>query len=251
MPKHPMEFVMADFLQPEKSTQPGFLVFRDRYSGFTEGRAIEKLDSFEVRQLLIEWIARFGPPATFMTDNAEAFSADRLNTLYSKYDIVHRRSPVYEPKSNGAVERVIKTIEEGLRMELSAGVPVQEAIHVVCGCINRTTSVPGDPNSLCPRSVVFNFLEQRPFYREPKIFEDFRHDLAIGQKVFVKIPNASKLSAQYEDKGLFVDKIVGNHIYSLRDEKGIVLPTFYRRERIKPVFVDCTKDKPPLDGGSS
>ncbi len=45
MPKRPMEMIMADFLQPEKLTQPGFVIFRDRFSGFTEGRAIEKLDS--------------------------------------------------------------------------------------------------------------------------------------------------------------------------------------------------------------
>jgi hypothetical protein len=48
MVTHPMEMVMADFLQPEKDIQPGFIIFKDRYSGFLEGRAIEKLDSFEV-----------------------------------------------------------------------------------------------------------------------------------------------------------------------------------------------------------
>ncbi len=48
MAKAPMEIVMAEFLQPEKNTQPGFLVFRDRYSGYSEGRAIENLDSPEI-----------------------------------------------------------------------------------------------------------------------------------------------------------------------------------------------------------
>jgi hypothetical protein len=46
-----------------------------------------------------------------------------MRQFYSKYGIVHMKSPVYEPKSNGAVERVIKTIEEGLRMELKYGIP--------------------------------------------------------------------------------------------------------------------------------
>ena len=44
---------------------------------------------------------------------------------------------------------------------------------------------------------------------------------------------------------------LSNKIYSLRDEKGIVLPTFYRRERSKPVFVDFAEDKPSMDDGSS
>ncbi len=191
-----MQLVMADFLLPERNAQPGLLVFRDRYSGFTEGRAIEKLDSLEVKQLLTEWIRRYGPPEIFMTDNAEAFGSETMRSLYAKYNITHRRSPVYEPQSNGAVERIIKTIEEGLSMELASGVPIQEAIHDVCGRINRTTMVPGDPESSSPRSVVFGFTENSPFYRKllPEIA--FKHDLSVDQKVLVRIPNAPKLSAQ-------------------------------------------------------
>ncbi len=75
---------MADFLQPEKVRQPCFLSFRDRYSGHTEGRAIEHLDSAEVRQLLIEWIARICSPNLFITDNAGAFKSELLKQIYSK-----------------------------------------------------------------------------------------------------------------------------------------------------------------------
>ena len=78
---------MADFLQPERVTQPAFLVFRDRFSGYTEGRAIEKMDQFEVKQLLIEWIARFGPPSAFKTDNAEASNSELMGNLYAKYHV--------------------------------------------------------------------------------------------------------------------------------------------------------------------
>jgi hypothetical protein len=250
LPKNPMELVMADFLEPERS-QPGLLVFRDRFSGYTEGRAMERLDSLEVKQLLTEWVARFGPPQTFMTDNAEAFSAELMRNFYAKYNISHRKSPVYEPQSNGAVERVIKTIEEGLRMELNCGIPIQEAIHVVCGRINRTTNVPGDPQALSPHSIIFGFTEQRPFYRDPKPVVDYKHDLSIGQKVLIKIPNASKLGLQYEDKHFFVNQVVGNHVYSLRDAAGNVLHTLHRRERLKPVTFELPEDNPPLTGGLS
>jgi hypothetical protein len=66
MAKSPMEILIADFLQPDKVKFPAFLVFRDRFSGHTEGRAIEKFDSYEVRQLLIEWISRFGSPSLYL-----------------------------------------------------------------------------------------------------------------------------------------------------------------------------------------
>ena len=61
----PMQILMADFIQPDKAKLPSFLIFRDRYSGLTEGRAVERLDSFEIKQFLIEWIARYGSPQFF------------------------------------------------------------------------------------------------------------------------------------------------------------------------------------------
>ena len=103
-----------------------------------------------------------------MSDNAEAFCSENMRMLYQKYNITHRKSPVYEPKSNGSVERAIKAIEEGLRMELNSGLPMQEAIHVVCGRLNRTSSVPGDSSMSSPRSVIFNFGELGPFDFIPK-----------------------------------------------------------------------------------
>jgi hypothetical protein len=240
MSSRPMEMVMADFLQPEKDVQPGFIIFRDRYSGFTEGRAIEKLDSLEVRQLLLEWISRFGSPAVFQTDNAEAFKAQILKDVYIKFNIVHRLVPVYDPQANGSVERTIKTIEEGLRVELASNSPPQEAIHTICGRINRTTIVPGDHSSVCPWVSIFGYEERAPFIKESKKrFDNFNHDLEIGQKVFVKIPNAPKLSPQFEKKDFFINSIEGNHVYTLIDGAGKVSKNLYRRKRLKPVPDEC------------
>jgi hypothetical protein len=241
MPKRAMDLIMADFLQPEKATQPAFLVFRDRFSGYTEGRAMERMDQFEVRQLLIEWIARFGPPSIFKTDNAEAFNSEMMRNLYAKYHIRHVNSPGYEPKSNGAVERAIKSIEEGLRIELMAGMPPQEAIHIVTGRLNRTTSVPGDSQSSSPRETIFKFLEESPFFHTSPP-ENFKHDLNVGQRVLVKLPNAPKLSPQFADTPFFISEVIGNHIYKLVDEKRNPVKVSVRRERLKPVSVDFDED---------
>ncbi len=237
MPKRPMEMLMADFLQPEKVSQPGFVVFRDRFSGYTEGRAIEKLDSSEVRQLLIEWMCRFGVPSVFLSDNAESFKANLVMQVLNKFYIFHRKTPVYEPKSNGSVERTIKTIEEGLRIELASGSPPQEAIHTVCGRINRTVSVPSsDRLPFCtPHSVIFNYNEPCPFTpRHPRDL-NFEHDLKIGQKVIIRIPNAPKLCPQFNDKIYFVRGIEGHHVYSLTDSDNKPIQFFYRRDRLKPI----------------
>jgi hypothetical protein len=231
----PMEILMADFIQPDKSKLPGFLIFRDRYSGLTEGRAIERFDSFEIKQLLIEWIARYGSPHIFISDNAESFKSDLLRQLFVKYKITHRPTPVYEPQANGSVERTIKTIEEGLRMELSSGIPPQEAIHVICGRINRTCTVPGNNSLDCPRSAVFAFTESHPFDMDSGRKEHLKHDLKVGQRVLTKVAGASKFEPQFEDKNLHILRYEGNHIYALADATGKETRVLYRRERLKPI----------------
>jgi hypothetical protein len=124
-----------------------------------------------------------------------------------------------------------------------------ETIHIICGRINRTSAVPGDPVANWPWSVFFGFLEQWPFFRETKILTNFQHDLSVCQKILAKIPNAPKLGVQYEDKEYFVDSIVGNHVYSLRFAHGVVLRNLNRRERLKPFSTTYAQDN--LHGGLS
>jgi hypothetical protein len=64
---------------------------------------------------------------------------------------------------------------------------------------------------------------------------DFKHDLEIGQPVLVKIPDAPKLSSQFENKIYTIHKIAGNHIYAIADSDGRPLKYLYRRDRLKPV----------------
>ena len=150
---------MADFACPEKDKFPVSLC---RGTVFPVGPKSERSrSSFEVRQLLLEWGARFGVPCTFLTHNAEVFSASIMHSVYQKYNILHRKTPVYEPQSNSSVERGIKSIEEGLRVELLSGAPIQEAVHAVAGRLNRTTSSPCDPVRT-PYEVVFKFCEANP-----------------------------------------------------------------------------------------
>ena len=234
MSQKPMQMIMLDFFQSVNDLQPAFIMVRDRFSGFTEGRAIEQMDQLEVKQLLTEWIARFGPPAVVLTDNAEAFKSELMRKFYDKYSICHKCTPVYNPQGNGSVERTIKSIEEGLPIELFSGIPAQEAIHIVCGRLNRTSMVPGSDSSLCPRSSIFSFDENHPF--NPKLTPtlELKHDLNPGDPVLLRIPNASKLDPQFEDKNLFVHSVEGNHIYSLRDSENNVLKNLFRRDRLKP-----------------
>jgi hypothetical protein len=53
--------------------------------------------------------------------------------------------------------------------------------------------------------------------------------------VLLRVPNAPKLSPQFEDKDLFIMRVVGNHVYALENSSGNEVKVLYRRDRLKPV----------------
>ncbi len=144
------------------------------------------------------------------------YSVLRLCTRFTKSTIFFTGKHPSTNQSNSSVERGIKSIEEGLRVELLSGAPIQEAVHAVAGRLNRTTSSPCEPVRT-PYEVVFKFCEANPPFPLPSVPRDFVHDLNLGQHVLVKFPNVGKLSPQFEDKGLHVSKIVGDNVYQLSD----------------------------------
>ena len=136
---------------------------------------------------------------------------------------------------------MIKSVEEGLRIELMAGCPPQEAIHVVTGRLNRTMSVPGDPSIPSPREIIFKFAEESPFFHSVPT-GNYKHDLQVGQRVLLKLPDAPKLSPQFGADVFFISEVIGNHIYKLVNENGNPVKVSVRRERLKPVAFDFDDD---------
>ena len=55
-------------------------------------------------------------PVRVLTDNGPEFTSEAFGTLLERYNIVHVRTTPYKPSSNGAVERVNRTIGELLRI---------------------------------------------------------------------------------------------------------------------------------------
>ncbi len=132
---------------------------------------------------------------------------------------------------------MIKSVEEGLRIELMSGTPLQGAIHIVTGRLKRTMSVPGNLASPSPRDVIFGFMEESPFFISFPT-GDFKHDLKIGQRVLVKLPNAPKLSPQFGETPYFISEVIGNHIYKLTNEPVKVSVSRDRRKPVTDEFDD-------------
>ncbi|PKI78853.1 hypothetical protein CRG98_000714 [Punica granatum] len=57
-------------------------------------------------------IARYGVPATIITDNAKNLNNKVINELYAQFKIQHRNSTPYRPQMNGAVTAANKNIKK-------------------------------------------------------------------------------------------------------------------------------------------
>ncbi|PKI57287.1 hypothetical protein CRG98_022326 [Punica granatum] len=57
-------------------------------------------------------IARYGVPATIITDNAKNLNNKVINELYAQFKIQHCNSTLYRPQMNGAVEGANKNIKK-------------------------------------------------------------------------------------------------------------------------------------------
>ncbi|PKI66979.1 hypothetical protein CRG98_012644 [Punica granatum] len=65
-----------------------------------------------VRFLKCNIIARYGIPATLITDNTKNLNNKLINELCAQFKIQHRNSSLYRPQMNGAVEAANKNIKK-------------------------------------------------------------------------------------------------------------------------------------------
>jgi transposase InsO family protein len=61
------------------------------------------------------WVARFGVPASVMSDRDAQFTSAAWVELCERLGIQHVLTTAYHPQSNGMVERVHKQLKEALR----------------------------------------------------------------------------------------------------------------------------------------
>ena len=78
----------------------------DTVTRFSSAATIDNKSADEIITKIFErWIAIFGKPQTFMSDNGSEFVNEKFNDLCSHMDIHIRTSPSESPWCNGAVER--------------------------------------------------------------------------------------------------------------------------------------------------
>jgi transposase-like protein len=109
--------VALDTARPLLETKDGnryALVAINHYSKWCEANLVKDQDVITTARFLEEEIiCRFGVPRFILIDNGGDWMAE-FDMMYKKYGIIHQFIAPQWPQCNGMVERMIKTLKNGL-----------------------------------------------------------------------------------------------------------------------------------------
>ena len=109
LPSYPWERIAADLFELKGSN---FLLVADYYSRFIEVQKLTTTTSSNIISQLKAIFARFGVPATMITDNGPQFDSHEMKEFAQAYEFQHTTTSPYFPQSNGFVERMVKTVKK-------------------------------------------------------------------------------------------------------------------------------------------
>ena len=168
-------------------------------------------------------------PERILSDNGPEFIAEVVADVLQKYGVQHVFSTPYKPSSNGAVERLNRTIIEMVRCTMPDGVAWDEVLsRTVINYNNSVHASLGMTPSECilaesyPGDVQPIISEEVPTWRAGHAcFSSF----AVGDQVLRKVPlvgnlSVNKLKPRYEGPYRVI-KVNANRVtYVLEDRDG-------------------------------
>ena len=107
---------------PESEGFSYLLTVVDRFSRWMEAVPLASITAEAcATALLRHWVARYGVPATIVSDQGRQFTSGLWRELTTMLGTSHHRTTSYHPQSNGLVERLHCTLKERLMARAGSG----------------------------------------------------------------------------------------------------------------------------------
>jgi hypothetical protein len=114
---HPNELIVVDWMGPIQPSTYGYqyiLLIVDAFTSYAIGTPYRFKSSEATADGLLSWIGLFGKPSRWSSDNDSTFVSNTIVTLRKMLNISDDISPTYCPVTQGVVERLVRTIKEGI-----------------------------------------------------------------------------------------------------------------------------------------
>ena len=93
----------------------GMLVITEYLSKFPVVFPIRNKSMAEIGSKLIEYIAMFGPPTEIVSDRGKEFVNEVVGAINKVFNVVHKQTSAYNPRTNGLTERFNQTLTLSLQ----------------------------------------------------------------------------------------------------------------------------------------
>ena len=207
--KHPFELVAADLISLPKTAQGyiGCLMVVDHYSKWVAAVPIKDKRSKTIIHCLEHSVFPFLPqiPRNLLTDNGPEFVSSEFGAFLERSNVVHKLTTPYCPTSNGAVERVNRTIKNFLRSlvdeDHSWDVFLPKAIIVYNNTYHSQIKMsPAEFLLNKSHPVKFNIIESK-----------FQDTWRIGHPKFLSFSTGQLVLMKIQHKGfLTINKLIPN-----------------------------------------
>ena len=115
--------------------------------------------------------SQYGNPKSLTTDNGPPFSSEPFAQFMSNQRVEHITSSLHYPKSNGFIERQVKTMKTSLATATTSGKTLDDVLLSL-------RSTPIRPNLPSPREILHNHTEECPGHpSHPVNYEQVRNYL--------------------------------------------------------------------------
>jgi len=245
------------------------LTMVDRFTRWPEAVPLTEISTEAVlAAFMATWVARFGCPATVVTDRGAQFTSKAWRSTLELLGIQHRATTAYHPQANGMVERFHRQLKVGLAthhsdwvdrlpfvlLGLRSAVKEDLAASPAQLTFGTTLRLPGDffieqKNLLPPDQLRenlashFDHLKALPPRQQQKQAIFIPKDLFTTTQVFVRVDAVKKsLQPPYD----------GPYQVIKRDDKYFTLlingtPKTVSIDRLKPAFLADSTVLPETD----
>jgi len=103
--------------EADSTSRPRYLLTMiDSYTRWLEAIPICDISAATVaKTFLSAWVSRFGPPLTLISDRGAQFRSELIAQITELLGVHHIRTSAYNPRANGMVERVHRSLKTALK----------------------------------------------------------------------------------------------------------------------------------------
>ena len=151
IPDGPWQELAADYFTHKGKD---YLLMADTFSKYPFIFKTHSKTTDSIINCLQDLFFQFGTPKYFFSDNGPPFSSDPFSQFLSSHDIdCITSSPLY-PRSNGFIERQIKTIITSLTTSQSCNLSLDHMLQTLC-----STAI--GPNLPSPHEILLNCADAK------------------------------------------------------------------------------------------